>query len=80
MQNIEIPVLIQAKYKDRIVAAFRDMKPYLPTEMTDLQVFQYRVKRMIRRAVISSEIKAAKRSVIVPDDLTDPEVDVVIPI
>ena len=49
------------------------MKPYPPDEATDLQVFQYRVKQMIRQAVIRSEMKTAKDSVTVPDDLVEPE-------
>lgn len=69
---IEITIEIQNKYKDRIVTAFRNMKPYPPAGATDLQVFQYRVKEMIRRAVIRSEMRTAKNSVTVPDDLVEP--------
>jgi hypothetical protein len=70
---IEVTIEIQDKYKDRIVTAFRNMKPYLPGGATDLQVFQYRVKRMIRDAVIRSEMNTAKNSVTIPDDLVEPE-------
>lgn len=68
-----IEIEIQNQYKDRIVIAFRNMKPYPPEGATDLQVFQYRVKEMIRRAVIRSEMNTAKKSVIVPEDLVEPE-------
>ena len=77
---MEITIEIQNKYRDRIVTALRSMKPSPPEGATDLQVFQYRVKEMIRQAVIRSEMKAAKESVTVPSDLVEPEVEIVNPI
>jgi len=68
---IEVIIEIQDKYKDRIVTAFRNMKPYPPEGATDLQVFQYRVKEMIRWAVIRSEMSTVKNGVTVPDDLVE---------
>ncbi len=60
---MEITIEIQNKYRDRIVTALRSMKPSPPEGATDLQVFQYRVKEMIRQAVIRSEMKAAKEEI-----------------
>ena len=77
---MKILIVIQDKYEDRIVTGLRNMKPILPDEMTDLEVFQYRIKRMMKLAVMRSEKKTAKDSITVPDDLVEPEVEVVSPL
>ncbi len=77
---MEVKIEIQDKYKDRIITSLRSMKPVPPPGATDLGVFQYRVKQMLKQAVVRSEMRAAKGSVTVPDDLVEPEGEIVSPI
>ena len=76
---IEVTIKIPEEYKDRIAAALRNMKPALPDGATDLEVFNQRIREMIKKAVVRTERKLARASVTVPDDLMtvdEEEIDV----
>ncbi len=65
---MQATIKIPDKYKERILEAFRTSQFDPPSGLSNIQLFEFVLARLITRHVRQSEMKVVKNTIVVPDD------------